>query len=60
MREKSSRRAPTMLRGGTAPFRLKLAGGREHLWKRDCVGRVRGMRKWKTTVIGCHGVLGGN
>ena len=30
------RRALVMLNGGTAPFRLKLACGREHLGKRLC------------------------
>ena len=54
------RRTLKMLRGGTAPFQIKLADGKAYLKKRDCVGSVREMRKWKTTIIGCYGVLGGN
>ena len=48
-----------MLRGGTAPFQIELADGKAYLKKRDCVGSVRGIRKWKTTITGCYGVLGG-
>ena len=28
--------------------------------KRECAENVTGMKKWKTAIIGCYDVLGGN
>ena len=51
---KSHRRALMVPEGGTAPLRLKLAGGRVCLENRECAENVRGMRKWKTAITRCY------
>ena len=51
-----------VLRAEPAPFQIETGRWRAYLVdkKRDCVESVRGMRKWKTAIIGCYDVLGGN
>ena len=48
-----------MLRGGTAPFQIE-TGRWKGIPQEERLCSVRGTRKWKTAIIGCYDVLGGN